>query len=481
MLLADATATIDYAATTFVILCASLVLLMTVPGLALFYGGMTRSKSVLNMMMMSFGAAGLVGVLYVLYGYSMSFGSHNLGGIIANPFEKFGLAGTEGLVNPFGYDGYGTIPELALVAFQMTFAIITVALISGAIADRVKFSTWMVFAGLWVTLAYFPMAHMVWGGGLLSASEGGLSATLFGATDGRADVVPIDFAGGTVVHINAGMAGLVLAVLVGLRLGFGKIAMRPHNVPLTMIGAGLLWFGWFGFNAGSELAADGTAALVWVNTTVATAAAMLGWLVVERFRDGHATSVGAASGIVAGLVAITPACGALSPLGSILLGIVAGGLCALAVGLKYRLRYDDSLDVVGVHLVAGVWGTIGAGLLSTTTGLFYGGGVRQTLLQIVIALVTIAFSGVVTLALGLLLKATMGWRIDKDAETSGIDQDLHAESAYDLSQSGGGRFGGAFAEAGIGKAPPAAASAPASSPASSPASTPAAINEGASA
>jgi Amt family ammonium transporter len=257
--------------------------------------------------------------------------------------------------------------------------------------------------------------------------------------------------------------------------------MRPHNVPLTMIGAGLLWFGWFGFNAGSELAADGTAALVWVNTTVATAAAMLGWLVVERFRDGHATSVGAASGIVAGLVAITPACGALSPLGSILLGIVAGGLCALAVGLKYRLRYDDSLDVVGVHLVAGVWGTIGAGLLSTTTGLFYGGGVRQTLLQIVVALVTIAFSGVVTLALGLLLKATMGWRIDKDAETSGIDQDLHAESAYDLSQSGGGRFGGAFAEAGIGKAPPAAASAPASSPASSPASTPAAINEGASA
>ena len=455
--MADATATIDYAATTFVILCASLVLVMTVPGLALFYGGMTRAKSVLNMMMMSFGAAGLVGVLYVLYGYSMSFGSHDLGGILANPFEKFGLSGTEGLVNPFGYDGYGTIPELALVAFQMTFAIITVALISGAVADRVKFSTWMVFAGLWVTLAYFPMAHMVWGGGLLSAADGGLSAALFGATDGKADVVPIDFAGGTVVHINAGVAGLVLALVVGLRLGFGKVAMRPHNVPLTMIGAGLLWFGWFGFNAGSELAADGTAALVWVNTTAATAAAMLGWLVVERLRDGHATSVGAASGIVAGLVAITPACGALSPVGSLILGAVAGGLCALAVGLKYRFGYDDSLDVVGVHLVAGLWGTVGAGLLSTTTGLFYGGGLTQTILQIVIALVTVVLSGIVTLGLGLLLKATMGWRIDKDAETSGIDQDVHAESAYDLTVGGGGRFAGAlagaisgaFAEAGV--------------------------------
>ena len=446
MPMAVATGTIDYAATGFVIVCASLVLLMTVPGLALFYGGMTRAKSVLNMMMMSFGAAGLVGVLYVLYGYSMSFGSIGIGGIIANPFEKFGLAGTDGLVNPFGYDGYGTIPELAVVAFQLTFAVITVALISGAVADRVKFSTWMVFAGLWVTLAYFPMAHMVWGGGWLSASDGGLAAALFGATDGKADVVPIDFAGGTVVHINAGVAGLVLALVVGLRLGFGKVAMRPHNVPLTMIGAGLLWFGWFGFNVGSELAPDGTAALVWINTTVATAAAMLGWLIVERMRDGHATSVGAASGVVAGLVAITPACGALSPLGSIILGAIAGGLCALAVGVKYRLRYDDSLDVVGVHLVAGLWGTVGAGLLSTSTGLFYGGGIRQTVLQIVIALVTVVFSGLVTLGVSLILKATMGWRIDKDAETAGIDQQEHAESAYDLHVGAVGRFAGQITE-----------------------------------
>ena len=453
--LADGAATIDYAATAFVILCASLVLVMTVPGLALFYGGMTRAKSVLNMMMMSFGAAGLVGVLYILYGYSMSFGSQDIGGILANPFEKAGLAGTDGLVNPFGYAGYGSIPELAFVAFQLTFAVITVALISGAIADRVKFSTWMVFAGLWVTLAYFTVAHMVWGGGLLSASESGLAARLFGATDGKADVVPIDFAGGTVVHINAGMAGLVLALVVGLRQGFGKVPMRPHNVPLTMIGAGLLWFGWFGFNAGSELAPDATAALVWVNTTAATVAAILGWLVVERIRDGHATSVGAASGIVAGLVAITPACGALSPVGSLVLGLVAGAMCALAVGLKYRLRYDDSLDVVGVHLVAGLWGTIGAGLLSTSTGLFYGGGFRQTALQIVVALATLLVSGVVTLGLGLALKVTMGWRIERDDEVSGIDHAIHAESAYDLAATSGGRLGSGLAAA-LGHATPTA-------------------------
>ena len=235
MPLADAAEQIDYAATAFLILCSSLVLLMTTPGLALFYGGMTRAKSVLNMMMMSFASLGVVGVLYVLYGYSMSFGPTDVAGIIANPFDKFGLSGTEGLVNPFGYEGYGNIPELAFVGFQLTFAAITVALISGAVADRVKFSTWMVFAALWVTFAYFPIAHMVWGGGLLSAAEGGLSARIFGATDGLADIVPIDFAGGTVVHINAGMAGLVLALVVGQRIGFGKAAMRPHNVPLVMI------------------------------------------------------------------------------------------------------------------------------------------------------------------------------------------------------------------------------------------------------
>jgi Amt family ammonium transporter len=432
--------TIDYAATAFLIVCASLVLFMTVPGLALFYGGMSRAKSVLNMMMMSFGAFGVVGLIYVIYGYSMAFGSEDIGGIIANPFEKLGLAGTDGLVNPFGYEGYGNIPELIFVGFQLTFAVITVALISGAIADRVKFSTWLVFSGLWVTLAYFPIAHMVWGGGLLSGSESGLSSLIFGSTDGAANVAPIDFAGGTVVHINAGMAGLVLALVVGKRLGFGKVAMRPHNVPLTMIGAGMLWFGWFGFNAGSELAADETAALVWVNTTVATCAAMVGWLIIEKLRDGHATSIGAASGVVAGLVAITPACGALSPMGSIILGLVAGVLAAYAVGLKFRFGYDDSLDVVGVHLVAGLWGTVGAGLLSTSTGLFYGKGLDQTIIQIVIALASLVITGVVTTVIALALKATMGWRIPADAETAGIDTAEHAETAYDL-VSRGGRVG----------------------------------------
>ena len=432
--------TIDYAATAFLIVCASLVLFMTVPGLALFYGGMSRAKSVLNMMMMSFGAFGVVGLIYVIYGYSMAFGSEDIGGIIANPFEKLGLAGTDGLVNPFGYEGYGNIPELIFVGFQLTFAVITVALISGAIADRVKFSTWLVFSGLWVTLAYFPIAHMVWGGGLLSGSESGLSSLIFGSTDGAANVAPIDFAGGTVVHINAGMAGLVLALVVGKRLGFGKQAMRPHNVPLTMIGTGMLWFGWFGFNAGSELAADETAALVWVNTTVATCAAMMGWLLVEKLRDGHATSIGAASGVVAGLVAITPACGALSPMGSIILGLVAGVLAAYAVGLKFRFGYDDSLDVVGVHLVAGLWGTVGAGLLSTSTGLFYGKGLDQTIIQIVIALASLVITGVVTTVIALALKATMGWRIPADAETAGIDTAEHAETAYDL-VSRGGRVG----------------------------------------
>ncbi|GAA1765217.1 ammonium transporter [Nostocoides vanveenii] len=440
--------TIDYASTAFLILCASLVLLMTTPALALFYGGMTRAKSVLNMMMMSFGAMGVVGIIYVVYGYSMSFGPTNLAGIIANPFDKFGLKDTAGLVNPFGYDGYGNIPELAFVGFQLTFAVITVALISGAIADRVRFSTWLVFSGLWVTLCYFPIAHMVWGGGLLSGSADGLSAKIFGVTDEVANIVPIDFAGGTVVHINAGMAGLVLALITGKRLGFGKEALRPHNVPLVMIGAGLLWFGWFGFNAGSELAPDGTAALVWINTTVATCAAMLGWLLLEKLRDGHATSIGAASGVVAGLVAITPACGALSPLGSIALGLVAGMLSAYAVGLKFKFGFDDSLDVVGVHLVAGLWGTIGAGLLSTTTGLLYGHGVKQTVIQILIALISVAISGVVTAIIGYALKSTMGWRITEDAESAGIDQSEHAETAYDLSPRGG-RLAGALGAVGV--------------------------------
>ncbi len=430
---------INEAATAFMLVASAMVLLMT-PGLALFYGGMTRVKSVLNMMMMSFGALAVVGVIYVLWGYSMAFGNvqdgtSDIAGIFANPFHLFGLSdlvGADGprLIDVFGANVY--IPEILFAGFQLTFAVITVALISGAVADRVKFSTWLVFSAIWATIVYFPISHMVWGGGLLSGSENGLSAKIFGTTDGAATVAPIDFAGGTVVHINAGIAGLVLALIIGKRLGFGKVPMRPHNVPLVMIGAGLLWFGWFGFNAGSELAADGLASLVWMNTTVATCAAALGWLVVEKMRDGHATSVGAASGIVAGLVAITPACGSLSPVGSIILGAVAGVLSALAVGLKYRFGYDDSLDVVGVHLVSGLWGTIGAGLLATSGGLFYGDGFQQTVLQIIIALASLVISGVLTALIALGLKATMGWRVTDDEESDGIDQAEHAESGYDL-------------------------------------------------
>ncbi len=419
--------------TAWMLVSASLVLLMT-PGLAFFYGGMVRAKSVLNMMMMSFGAIGVVGVVYVLWGYSMSYGPTSIGGLFANPFEWFGLNGT--ITDSAGqYILTGSYPAIVNVAFQITFAIITVALISGAIADRARFGTWLVFAGIWVTLAYFPLAHMVWGGGLLSGSADGLAAKLFGVTgtgeDAAAAVAPIDFAGGTVVHINAGMAALVLALVVGRRKGFGRIAMRPHNLPFVMLGAALLWFGWFGFNAGSALAANGTAGLAWINTTAATCAAMLGWLITEKVRDGHATSLGAASGVVAGLVAITPAAGALSPLGSLALGLVAGALCAVAVGLKYKLGYDDSLDVVGVHLVAGLWGTVAIGLLGTETGLFYGGGIRQLVVQALIALAAVALSGLVTAVVAIGLRATMGWRISEDDETAGIDQNVHAETGYD--------------------------------------------------
>jgi ammonium transporter, Amt family len=414
---------LDTGATAWMLMSASLVLLMT-PGLALFYGGMVRGKSVLNMMMMSFGAMAVIGVVYVLWGWSMSYGS-DVGGIIGNPFEQFGLSGAiYDDAGEFVVDDYG-VPGIVGVGFQSTFAIITTALISGAIADRVKFGTWMVFTGIWVTLCYFPMAHMVWGGGLLSGD--GPFASI---------AAPIDFAGGTVVHINAGAAALALALIIGKRKGFGTEPMRPNNLPLVMLGAALLWFGWFGFNAGSAFTADGFAGLAWVNTTSATAAAVIGWLVTEKIRDGHATSLGAASGVVAGLVAITPAAGALDPVGSLALGVVAGVLSALAVGLKYRFGYDDSLDVVGVHLVAGLWGTVGIGFLATETGLLYGGGVNQLLVQAIIAVIAVAFSLVVTAVIAYALKATMGWRVSEDAEVGGIDLAVHGETAYETIQQG---------------------------------------------
>jgi Amt family ammonium transporter len=437
---------------------SSIVLMMTAPGLALFYGGMTRSKSVLNMMMMSFSAVAVIGVVYVLWGWSMSFGdswsdSKDIGHVFANPFTLFGLSDAHKMA---------ASGEYIFVAFQLTFAVITVALISGAIADRAKFSTWCVFMPLWATLSYFPLSHMVWGGGLLSGNPAGIAAKLFGTADGVAKVIPQDYAGGTVVHIDAGIAGLVLCLILGIRRGFSKEPMRPHNVPLTMIGAGLLWVGWFGFNVGSivptatqgvagkqsdfftnsaAFAANfvGETGLVWINTCVATCSAILGWLLLEKVRDGKPTSIGAASGAVAGLVAITPSCGSLSPVGSIILGVVTGVVCAWAVGLKYKFGFDDSLDVVGVHLVGGIIGTLGVGFLATADGLFYGGGLRQLVVQAVIAAAAIVWSGGWTAVIGLTLKSVMGWRVADEDEVEGIDFAEHAETAYEFTNIGGGR------------------------------------------
>ncbi len=438
--------------TAWVLVSAALVLLMT-PGLALFYGGMVRSKSVLNMMMMSFGALGLISVLWVLYGYSLAFGNDVAGGLIGN----LDYAGLQGLLTPDpilqgtddagkAVDGTG-IPHMAFVAFQAVFAIITVALISGAIADRAKFGSWMVFAGIWATVVYFPVAHWVFSFDGVTAEVGGWIAN---------DLKAIDFAGGTAVHINAGAAGLALALVLGKRIGFGKEPMRPHNLTLVMLGAGLLWFGWFGFNAGSAVAANNTAAVAWVNTMAATAAASLAWLATEKIRDGHATSLGAASGVVAGLVAITPACSAVNPVGAIVIGIVAGVLCALAVGLKYKFGYDDSLDVVGVHLVGGLVGTLMIGIIATAKapaavdGLLYGGGVGQLVKQAAAAGAVLAFSFVATLIIATLISKTIGFRITDEDEIGGIDLGTHAESAYELGTAGGGGFRPGTAATGAG-------------------------------
>lgn len=416
--------------TAWVLVSAALVLLMT-PGVALFYGGMVRAKSVLNMMMMSFGAMATISVAWVLWGYSEAFGQ-SWHGLIGNPFQHFGLSdllSTKSVV--------GTIPTMAFVAFQAVFAIITVALISGAIADRAKYSTWLVFTVVWATIVYFPVAHWVFAFDGYAAAKGGWIAN---------SLKTIDFAGGTAVHINAGAAGLVLALILGKRIGFAKDPMRPHNMTLVMVGAGLLWFGWFGFNAGSALGANNTAAVTWVNTLAATGAACIAWLATERIRNGHGTSLGAASGVVAGLVAITPACSAVTPVGAVAIGILAGVLCALAVGLKFRLGFDDSLDVVGVHLVGGLVGTIAIGFFASASapaavgGLFYGGGPDQLWRQVVGAGAVLLYSFVVTGVIGLAVHKTLGFRIDRDGEVAGIDLDQHAETSYDLGSLGGGGF-----------------------------------------
>ena len=402
----------------FMLVATALVLMMTVPALALFYGGMSRSKSVLNMMMMSYIAAAIVGILYVAVGWSMGFGGE--GTFFANPFELFWLDGVT-------TDGY------IFVMFQMTFAIITAALISGAVADRMKFSAWVLFVPLWAVIVYFPLAHMVF-----SCTEDSLICGRIGAQD---------YAGGTAVHINAGVAALVLVLLLGKRVGWPKDKMRPHNLTLTMLGAGLLWFGWYGFNVGSIVFGDDPetqfpleTGRTFATTTLAAMAAILGWLLIERLMHGKATSLGAASGIVAGLVAITPATGAVDIEGAVAIGAIAGAVCAWAVGWKFKLGFDDSLDVVGVHLVGGIVGTVLIGVFSTSDGaggvdgLLYGGGVDSLVDQGLGVLVAVAYSGVLTAIIGLAIKYTLGLRIDEEAEVGGIDLAEHGESAYDLHQ-----------------------------------------------
>lgn len=391
------------------IMATALVLLMT-PGVAFFYGGLVKAKSVVSMMMMSFGALALIGVLWILYGANMS-AVGGPGEFAGNPFDGFGLVG-------LGNE------DLLGAAFGATFAIITVALISGAIADRAKFGSWMVFAGIWATLVYFPVAAWVWGGGWimeLGTSLGGLPEV-------------IDYAGGTAVHINAGAAALALAIVLGRRVVFQKGAHKPHNVPLVLLGASLLWFGWFGFNAGAEFFEEGMpgVGLIVVNTLGATAAAILGWLVIEKIKSGKATAVGAASGAVTGLVAITPACANLTPGFALLLGAVAGVISALSVDLKYKLGYDDSLDVVGIHLVAGMVGTLYLGFFATDTGLFTGGDFGQLTVQAIAAFAVLAYSFLVALALGFAIEKTMGFRVTSEDEVAGIDNIVHGEEGYQL-------------------------------------------------
>ena len=414
--------------TAWMLISAGLVTLM-IPGLALFYGGMVRVKSVLNMMMMSFGALALVFTLWIIFGFSLVFGDSVGGrGLIGDGSEFFLLKGLDNSTALIG-----TIPAAVFIAFQGIFAAITVALISGAIADRAKFGAWMFFAGLWATLVYFPVAHWVFAFDDFVAKTGGWIANDLGA---------IDFAGVTAVHINAGAAGLALAIVLGKRIGFGKSPMRPHNLPLVMLGAALLWFGWFGFNAGSAVASNGTAGLALLNTIGATVAAVLAWLLVEKIRDGHATSLGAASGVVAGLVAITPACAAVGASGALAIGFVAGIVCALSVGLKFKFGFDDSLDVVAVHLVGGIIGTMMIGLVGVDVGLFYGGGTEQLGKQAIGVVAVFAYSFILSLILAKIVDLIMGFRISEAEEISGIDLVIHAERGYELTDNTqGGAFG----------------------------------------
>ncbi|CAN2210481.1 AmtB Ammonia permease [Candidatus Nanopelagicaceae bacterium] len=407
--------------TAWVLASAALVLFMT-PGLAIFYGGMVRAKSALNMMMMSFAAMGVTTIIWVLYGYSLAFGKSRSG--LIGGFDHLGLSSTlDQVTGPEGHQ----IPVLAFAMFQLTFAIITVALLSGAIADRAKYGSWVLFVAVWITLVYLPVAHWAFAA---QNGEGGWIIDKLKA---------LDFAGGTVVEINSGAAALALAIVLGKRDGFKRDPMRPHNMPLVLLGAGMLWFGWFGFNAGSALSAGSLAATAMINTQIATAAAAMTWVAYEKKRDGKATTLGVASGAVAGAVAITPACGYLNPMGALVLGLIAGVVSAWAVTRKYKFGYDDSLDVVGVHGVGGILGMIAIGLLATVTaneaganGLFFSGGTTQLNRQLIAVVVVALFSFAATWLIATVIQKTIGFRVYRDDELTGLDTTFHAESAYDI-------------------------------------------------
>ncbi|MBF6184822.1 MULTISPECIES: ammonium transporter [Nocardia] len=410
------------AANTAWILAAFAAVSLMVPGLAMFYGGMVSIKNTLNMAMMTFGAFAVVGVLWILFGYSAVLGD-SLGGLglLGDPLEFLGSA--QLLAAP----AEPALPPALVSGFQLLFAAITVALISGAVADRMKFGAWMLFAGVWAALVYFPVAHWVFA---FDSADGAVAGGWIANT-----LKAVDFAGGTAVHINAGIAALALVLVLGKRSTFPN-PPRPHSLPLTMLGSGILFFGWFGFNGGSALAAGNSAAVVVLNTIAAACAGVCAWLLVERLETGRATSLGASSGLIAALVGITPACGAVAPIGALLIGALAGGVCCLAVSLKYRFGVDDSLDVVGIHLVAGVLGTVLIGFLADpaapngVAGLFYGGGLDVLWRQIVAVLAVLAYTFVVTVVIAKAVDLTMGLRVPAEHERDGLDLTTHGETAY---------------------------------------------------
>jgi len=398
---------IDTGDTAWIIISTALVFLM-VPGIALFYGGMVRQKNVLNTMMMSFICLGVITIQWVIYGYSLAFGS-DIGKFIGD-LSYFALNGV-------GLEPSGTIPHQLFMVFQMMFAILTPALITGAIVERMRFPAYLLFLVLWATLVYDPVCHWVWGGGWLM------------------ELGALDFAGGTVVHISSGVSALVAALVLGKRKGYGTDRLVPHNIPYVVIGAALLWFGWFGFNSGSALAANGLAASVFVNTQIATGAAVMSWVLAEWLRHGKPTMLGAASGAIAGLVAITPACGFVTPMGSLVIGLVAGTLCYFAVSyVKVKMGYDDALDVFGIHGVGGMWGALATGLFSVAEGaegLFYGNA-AQLGIQAYSVGATIVLACVATFVILKVVGVITTLRVDDEAEAMGLDVNEHSEKAYSV-------------------------------------------------